>query len=406
MTIYYFAHRIPYPPDKGDKIRAFHQIRELSARHRIRLFCLVDDPTDRKHVEALGRYCVSVDAVDQPRWASHAHATLALLSGRSLSAGAFSSPELRRRVATRLREEPPDVALVFSGAMAPYLSLLGAVPTVLDLVDVDSEKWEQYARETRGPMSWVYRTEAQRLGRLEIDAAERLGRALFVSKTEADLFHGRLPHCDCVVIPNGVDLEYFQAVAGDPIPTEPRMVFVGMMDYFPNVDAVTHFCDRVLPLVQREIPAARFDIVGRNPSPAVVRLGERRGVRVTGSVPDVRPYVHAAALAVAPFRVARGLQNKVLEAMALRRPVVGTTLGFQGTTAGSGDGIRIADDPADMAVEILTLLRDADLRRRAGAHARAFVERNHRWEAHGSRLEEALHDAVLGRVPGEGRRNV
>lgn len=396
MDIFYFAHRIPYPPDKGDKIRAFHQIRELSARHRIRLFCLVDAPEDRGYVEDLRRYCRSVDAVEQPVWASRARSLLALLSGRSLSSAAFWSAELQRRVRARAREGTPDAALVFSGAMAPYLSLLDSVPAVLDLVDVDSDKWSQYASKTWGPMSWIYRVEAERLSRLEVETAERLGRAVFVSNVEAQLFRNRAPTCDCVVIANGVDLGYFHSEPGDAPPSEPRIVFVGMMDYFPNVDAVVHFCSNVFPLVRRGIPDARFDVVGRNPTRPVLQLGRIPGVRVTGSVPDVRPYVRSAALAVAPFRVARGLQNKVLEAMALRRPVVGTPTGFQGTAATDEDGVRIVEDPVRMASAIVELLRDPSLRAAAGERARAYVERNHRWEVHGSRLEALLLHATTG----------
>ena len=364
----------------------------------------MDAPEDRGYAEDLRRYCVSVDAVDQPPWASRAWALRALLTGRSLSAAAFWSSELRRRVASRLGEGRPDAALVFSGAMAPYLSLLGPMPAVLDLVDVDSDKWDQYADGSRGPLSWIYRTEAARLSRLEVETATRLGRAVFVSNVEAELFRGRAPACDCVVIPNGVDLDYFHSEPGDIAPSEPRIVFVGMMDYLPNADAVGYFCSSVLPLVQREIPEARFDIVGRNPTRAVARLARLPGVRVTGSVPDVRPYVRAAALAVAPFRVARGLQNKVLEAMALRRPVVGTAVGFQGTVATPDDGIRIADDPARMAADIVQLLRGRDLRSDAGERARAYVERNHRWEVHGHRLESLLLEAVAGGHAPPGRR--
>jgi sugar transferase (PEP-CTERM/EpsH1 system associated) len=361
----------------------------------------VDAAEDRGYVEDLRRYCLSVDAVDQPAWASRARALAALLSGASISSAAFQSGELAGRVRARLAEGKPDAAVVFSGAMAPYLSLLKSVPAVLDLVDVDSEKWSQYASKTWGPMSWVYRVEAKRLSRLEVETAERLGHAVFVSDVEARLFQSLAPSCDCVVIPNGVDVGYFHSEAGDPAPAEPRIVFVGMMDYFPNVDAVVHFCTNVLPLVQREIPDARFDIVGRNPTRPVLRLADAPGVRVTGSVPDVRPYVRAAALAVAPFRVARGLQNKVLEAMALRRPVVGTPRGFQGTVATDEDGVRIVEDPAGMASAIVRLLRDRDLRAACGERARAYVERNHRWEVHGSRLESLLLEATAGDlVPG------
>jgi glycosyltransferase involved in cell wall biosynthesis len=165
------------------------------------------------------------------------------------------------------------------------------------------------------------------------------------------------------------------------------------------VDAVVHFSASVLPLVQREIPEARFDIVGRNPTRPVLRLAGAPGVRVTGSVPDVRPYVRAAALSVAPFRIARGIQNKVLEAMALRRPVVGTPTGFQGTTATNEDGVRIVEDPAGMTSAIVQLLRDRDVRAACGERARAYVERNHRWEAHGKRLEQLLLRVTADQAP-------
>lgn len=403
MDLFYFAHRIPYPPDKGDKIRAFHQIRELSARHRIHLFCFVDTVEDRRYVDDLRRYCASVDAPERSEWVSRGRAALALLTGHSLSAAAFSSSELRRCVAARLRECRPDAALVFSGAMAPYLALLDGVPAVLDLVDVDSEKWRQYAADSRGPMSWIYRAEADRLCRLEVETAERLGHAVFVSKVEAELFQRHAPGCDCVVIPNGVDLEYFRSEPGDPGGAEPRIVFVGVMDYYPNVDAVLHFCSNVLPLVRREIPEACFDVVGRNPTQKVLQLARLPGVRVTGSVPDVRPYVRASAVAVAPFRIARGIQNKVLEAMALRRPVVGTTQGFQGTTATEQDGVRVVNEPAAMASAIVSFLRDRGLRAAAGERARAYVERSHRWEVHGSRIESLLLEAAA-RPPAPGPR--
>jgi sugar transferase (PEP-CTERM/EpsH1 system associated) len=275
--------------------------------------------------------------------------------------------------------------------MAWYVQDVPDIPRVMDFVDVDSEKWRLYADYHPFPISWLYRLEANRLARYEKRLARIYDYSLFVSEPEANLFKRLSNEGLTSVIPNGVDLDYY-ATNGNHLspPNQPVIVFTGSMDYFPNVDAVRYFCKEIFPLIQDALPAAQFLIVGRNPTHQVKQLGCQRNVLVTGSVADVRPYLAKATLAVAPFRIARGVQNKILEAMAMKLPIVGTSLAFQGIQATSADGVRITDDPKGFAGEVTNLLKDHDLCLRCSLEARNYVERHHRWQDHGTRLESLL----------------
>jgi len=400
VRILYLCHRIPFPPDKGDKIRSFHQIRHLGRSHEVHVACLVDDPADRAHVEPLRRHCAGVDAPFQSRGIGKAKALLALVTGRPLSVAAFDSPELSRAVSERLRAGWPDAIVVFSSAMGQYVPRACGVPLLVDFVDADSDKWRLYAERSGPATRWVYRIEAARLGRFERDLASRAGASLFVSEPEARLLDLTPGDGHAWVLTNGVDADYFRPGAVAPPLPSPRAVFVGMMDYYPNVDAVTWYAEEILPRIRARVPDAAFDIVGRIPGARVRSLSRLPGVRVTGGVPDVRPYLGEGAVAVAPFRIARGIQNKILEAMAMGLPVVGTPSAFQGLPAASTDGVAIVDSASDFADEVCSLLADASARHERGRAARAYVERHHRWEDHGRRLEELL----LGLRSGSGRR--
>jgi sugar transferase (PEP-CTERM/EpsH1 system associated) len=391
MKILYLAHRIPYPPTKGDKIRSFHQIRYLSMKHTVHLGCLVDEPGDLQYVKALERYCASVDIVYRAKTVATSLAALALFTKKPLSIVAFYSSELAKKIRQRLNSEAFDRILVFSSAMAEYVREVSDLPKVMDFVDVDSEKWRLYADYHPFPLSWLYRLEAERLARYEEEVARAFDCAVFVSEKEACLLKRRVSDRPISIIPNGVDLDYFAATADDqPGFDEPALVFLGAMDYFPNVDAVRYFCGEVFPLIRRASPETRFYIVGRNPTRQVRALGHQPNVIVTGSVPDVRPYLAKARVAVAPLRIARGIQNKILEAMAMGLPVIGTSMAFQGLQATAADGIRMADDPRDFAEAVLLLLEDHGLRRRCALQARCYVERRHRWQDHGVQLESLL----------------
>jgi len=399
VKILCICHRIPYPPDKGDKIRSFNQVRALSKNHRVHLAFLIDDPADRVHLPAVQGLGATVDWAYRDPYASAARAALALPSRTPLSVAAFHSPALHRKIANRIREERPDAALVFSTAMAPYVWGERGMAKVLDLVDADSAKWRSYADYHAPPMSWIYREEARRLARYEIAAVEDFDEAVVVSEAEAEILRSGGSRRKITVIPGGVDVDYFQPEPNAPeTGAEPAMVFCGAMDYLPNIDAVLAFSSEVFPLIRSQEPASTFYIVGRNPTPAVRRLADVPGVVVTGSVPDTRPYLRRSRVAVAPLRIARGIQYKVLEAMAMGLPVVGTRAAFQGIGATPEDGIRIGDSPREAAEAVLEFLRSPDARGRSSVGVREFVMRRHRWEGHYAMLEALLQGACARRA--------
>ncbi len=400
MNILYLAHRIPYPPNKGDKIRSFHQLEYLSRSHRIHVACLIDAEEDRAQVAALRPYCASLETAWRGSAGATLRAALALFGSEPLSVAAFHSPDLARRIEQVLQREAIDVAIVFSSQMGQYVPVGAPFPTVVDFIDVDSEKWRVYAERKPWPLSWLYRLEADRLQRYEWELARTHAESVFAAENEADVFRRSAEGIRARGLPNGVDLEYFTRPA-DPGRAGSSgssggnaLVFVGMMDYFPNIDAVSYFAEEIFPLVLEETPSAVFRIVGRNPGKRVRDLARRKNVDVVGSVPDVRPYLVDAAVSVAPFRIARGLQNKVLEAMAMEVAVVGTKAAYQGIKAGPEDGIRVADDPAAFARAVTAFLRDPDARREAGRRSRRFAEQHHRWKDHGKALEALLSEVV------------
>jgi sugar transferase (PEP-CTERM/EpsH1 system associated) len=292
-----------------------------------------------------------------------------------------------------LNSQKIDRIFVYSSAMAEYVRDTRGVPIprAIDFVDVDSEKWRTYAERCTGPSGWIYRIEAQRLARYEEYLVRTFDHSIVTSEREAWLLRQRVPDASISVISNGVELEYFDpSLFHSSSSTTPTLIFTGTMDYLPNVDGVRFFCREIFPLVRQVMPDVVFYIVGRNPTREVKSLSQEPNVVVTGSVPDVRPYLSKSWLAVAPLRIARGVQNKVLEAMAMGLPVVGTPQAFQGAQACDSDGIRQANEPERFAQEILALLKDNTLRREASASARKYVERHHRWQDHGVALDRIL----------------
>lgn len=401
MKILYLCHRIPYPPDKGEKIRAYHQIVHLARRHEVHLVTFGEHPSDPTYADALRRICASVEVVDRPRTALPRAALRALFSGGSLSVAAYESSAFGAAVKARCRESNPDVVLVYTAVMAPHAEGVEA-PRLVDFVDVDSEKWRLYGEWMRPPMSVVYAIEGKRLAAFEERIAAAFEGSVLISDAEARLLSARVPGLRVSVISNGVDLDYYRPSGrqdGPSIP--PRAVFVGMMDYFPNCDAAIHFAREIHPHIRAGVPDFEFHIVGRQPTAAIRALGRLPGVTVTGGVPDVRPHLAQAMISVAPFRIARGIQNKVLEAMACGLPVVGTSLAFQGIPAGEPDGVRAADDPGLFARAVLELVRDPSLRASCGTAARAYVERHHRWEDVGVALEGVLSNVATAGRGGE-----
>ncbi len=379
----YLVHRVPYPPDKGDRIRNFHLLRFLAQRCRVHLACLADEPVLASSLIVLQGLCKRLAFVTVDRRLRWWRALTSLLRGQSASEGAFASPDLASTIQTWAKETNFHAALASSSSLTPYLRQpgLAGIPAVVDLIDLDSQKWLDYAAESWGLKRWLYRLEAGRLRRCERDLASWARGITLVSTAEADLYRqccgvgAGLVHA----VSNGVDLDYFQVPAAAPT-CEPVCVFVGALDYRPNVDGACWFCREVWPAIRQARSDARLLLVGRKPNAAVLRLAELPGVSVVADVPDVRPYLAAAAVVIAPLRIARGIQNKVLEALAMGKATLASPQALEGLPLMPGREALSASSPQEWVQALLRLLADVDLRRQLGQAGRRYVEEHHRWE--------------------------
>jgi sugar transferase (PEP-CTERM/EpsH1 system associated) len=393
MRILMLAHRIPYPPHTGDKVRAYHVARHLARRHAVTLGCVVDEPADLVGVDRLAAEVGQIEFVRRRRAWGMVKGTIGLLGAVPVSLSYFGSRDLRARVNRILDGNHHDLIYVSSSPMAQYVIERRDAPLIMDFVDVDSDKWAQYAVQVSPPLRWLYRFEGERLRRYEGRVAARAVRCLLATRAEADLLRSFAPWAQTTVVPNGIDLTEFSVVAEPG--GEPVVMFTGAMDYLPNIDAVTWFCESILPTVRDRVPGVRFLIVGLKPAPAVLQLGRRPGVTVTGAVPDVRPYYAQATVAVAPLRIARGVQNKVLQAMAMGVPVVATSRAGQGLDAEPGTHLLVEDEPAAFARAVVALLRQREMRRELARRGRAFVEAHHGWPAALAELDRVI-ESVRG----------
>ncbi|MEW5977981.1 MAG: TIGR03087 family PEP-CTERM/XrtA system glycosyltransferase [Acidobacteriota bacterium] len=313
------AHRVPFPPNKGDKIRSFYELKHLTHGHEVHLLAFYEDPRDGGHASTLRQYCHDVKLIPLQPWLQTGRALVKLVAGRPWSLGYFSHGAMWKAVQEKLQSNSFDVVFVYSSSMAPYIEQV-QIPRILDFVDSDASKWGQYAERRKLPLSWLFGLEARRLGRYEKQMADVFDYSLFVSEREAAHLVSSLTSGRIKIVRNGVDLDFFTPRA--PRSEAPLIVFTGAMDYFPNVDAVGFFSAEVLPLIRKYVSDARFQIVGSDPSRAVRRLAQMPGVSVVGRVPDTRPYLADARVAVAPLRISQGIQNKILEALAMGVPVV------------------------------------------------------------------------------------
>ncbi|MHB0954813.1 MAG: TIGR03087 family PEP-CTERM/XrtA system glycosyltransferase [Pirellulaceae bacterium] len=376
--ILFIAHRVPYPPNRGDRIRSFHILKFLTERCAVSLAYLTDEPPPRETTAVLESLCHQV-VFDQLRGSRWLYAAAAIASGRTATEGLFTSTKLRTTIGQWAADTSFDAVFVYCSSMVQYLNApgLSGVPTVVDLVDIDSQKWFDYAKQAHGPKRLLLRIEANRLRHLEASLSNRVDAVTVVADREADLFRSFVPYRPHV-IRNGVDLDYFQpsCSTGDCRLTA---LFVGALDYDANIDGVTWFCDEVWPHVLKRFPQAVFRLVGSRPDRRVRRLGSRPGVTLIGEVPDVRPYMQDAAVITVPLRVARGIQNKVLEAMAAGKPVVVTPQALDGIKATPDVDLIRAATPTDWIESITKLFIDPQQCARLGHTGRAFVEEEYRW---------------------------
>ena len=405
MKILFLAHRTPYPPDKGDKIRSFHMLSQLGRRHVVSLVYWVDDPKDLSHTNALRGICRgTVTPMPLHDLRAKTRAILSLAKGYSLSKGYYGSSKFQLTVNRLVNEEQPDLIYVFSSAMAQYVESFKKTPRIIDYVDVDSEKWRQLSQCTSYPFAQIYGLEHRRLRQLEIEASLWARYSLFVSEAEATLFGEIGGKGEIVAVPNGVTFDFLrlpvheslEAGKQQPAQSHSRAVhvlFVGTMNYFPNADAVLYFSREILPRIRSVFPLVVFDIVGRAPARAVRKLSATPSVRVHGEVADLHPYLAGADVSVAPMRISRGVPNKILEAMAVGIPVVATTEAIKGLRVTDEEDLLLGDTPERFAEQVVRLLSDHKLRVRITKHARQAVHERYNWKAVGNQLAELIDRA-------------
>jgi len=378
MRILFLCHRLPYPPKRGGKIRPFNMIRHLSRRHEVTVATVARSAAEVAEGQDLRKYCHELHVGQIPTYAGWGRFGLYTATTYPATFGYFYSPALDRTVQTLLATRDFEAIFVHCSSMGPYVARHRGCRKMLDYGDADSEKWLEYARASRFPLSLGFALEGRKVRRYERWLAEGFDACSVNAPREREVL-GQYVDKPIYVFPNGVDLDYFRPQREGGPASPARVVFTGNMSYKPNVEAVGDFVSRILPRVWARRPETEFYIVGMDPSPAVRRLADGRRIVVTGRVDDVRPYFDAATVAVAPLRIARGLQNKVLEAMAMRVPVVASPAAFNGINAEAGRDVLVADDPESFSRGVVSLLDDPLLRDRHAAAARTCVERNHDW---------------------------
>ncbi len=396
MDILFLAHRIPFPPNKGDKIRSYHELERLARRHRVWCAYFVDDPSDMQYVADVQAMCHESLAIPLNRRFATMRGAVNLCIGGTITEGFYAKRAMTRCIQTWTleRRRPFDAVLAFSSGMAEHGLSAKACRRVLDFCDWDSLKWQEMARSGNPVRRWVYDLEGRRLARREQSWTAAYDACVVISEAEAAARpftrFGQKIH----VVGNGVEAGDEPNVSQPASPdTELRIGFAGQMDYGPNVQAARYFAEEVFPRVQREVPQARFEILGRHPTREVMKLGQRDRVDVIGEVSHMRDRLEGLSVSVAPMQCGRGVQNKVLEAMAAGRAVVLTSAAAEGIDADSGRDFVVENSTERMADEVVSLLRNPARRRQMGSNARRRVVANHAWDREMGRLEALLHRA-------------
>jgi polysaccharide biosynthesis protein PslH len=390
MNVLFLCHRIPFPPNKGDKIRSFNELLYLSRRHNIYLATILDRESDRPDLRTLEQYCTKIFAV---RFNRKVRLLMSLFSGKPFSISNFYCRELQTFIDETLEKEEIGAVICYCSSMAEYVfnnprylkDGLRGTQLIMDFVDLDSDKWHQFARYSRFPANLIYRIENTRLLRYEIRVNASFAHSVFVSQREVLAFSAmHSPLRATRVIPNGVDYTYYAPCdrRNDSltIDSRPVLVFTGVMDYFANEDGVKWFCSKIYPKIKSCFRDAEFYIVGNRPTNAVKKLAKIQGVHVTGFVEDIRRYYWMADICVIPLRIARGLQNKVLEAMATGSAVVATSNASEGIVCHRNEDIIIADEEESFAQAVIDLVQDGPRRRQLGLAAIDNIRKHYSWD--------------------------
>ncbi len=402
--ILFLAHRIPYPPNKGDKIRSWHFLEHLLEQHEVHLGFYIDQPKDLAHVSFLKSKVKSLCFRRVGRISQITGALLGLLTGRPMTLSAYPTGKLKAFADNLFARDEIDLVFLFSGAVAPLVAgKPGGVPVIADLVDVDSDKWAAYAEKSGFPMSWVYAREARLLFQFEAALAKSSSATTFVSEAEADLFRGKLPEDQrrgIDHINNGVDLKAFDPKRFEDVSVSPHtVIFTGAMDYLPNIEAVEWFAADVWPIVRRIMPEAKFIVAGAPVHARVKALAEQPDITVMGFVDDMAQTIAGAGLVVAPLLTARGVQNKVLEGMAMGKAVIATPAAKEGIDAAHGEHLMVADGAGDFAEAVIKLLQRPQEAAKLGTAARAHMTAHYGWARSLERLDGLVDAVCKGEAP-------
>jgi sugar transferase (PEP-CTERM/EpsH1 system associated) len=397
VHILFLSHRFPYPPTFGSKLRAFHTIRHLARSHRVTVLAPVRSDEEAEQARGIAPYCDAFHAFPVHRLAQSAKVALSTASWVTASEAFFHSAAMWRKVRRLVDDGGVDFVFVHCSSVGRVSACAAGVPKLIDFCDVDSRKWLDYTAFKPWPLSWGYRWEALRLATLERRLVDAFDLTCVATPGEVDALREIGANMDKVDwFPNGVDAEFFRP-ADDPYDGD-LITFVGRMDYFPNEQAVTGFCREVWPALRAARPQLRLQIVGASPTSAVRKLATLPGVQVTGAVPDVRPYVQRSALTIAPLKIARGTQNKVLESMAMSVPVVASPVAARGVDALPGEHLLVAEKRTEWRDAILRILDDKNLRQRLGAAGRTRVLSHHAWSSSLQRVDAMIERCIASRV--------
>ena len=396
MKIVVLSHRVPYPPIKGEKIRTYHQLESLrQAGCDVTLFCPMHEPEDEALVSEYAAK-TSFKVIASPAGKGWLRMIKNLLTGQSLSVAKFHFRNLQRKLNAHLAEHEADVLYCTSSAMAEYALIAdnrsSRCKVLVDFMDLDSDKWQRFSEVSKLPMSFIYRYEARVLGRYEKKVQRLVDHCLFVSQAEAGLFctkHNSVGEI-LEVIGNGVDLSDFYPPEAKQVSRSPTLLFTGVMDYLPNESAICWFAENVWEQIVEKHPDAKLIVAGMKPTQKVLDLAGYKNVEVTGYVEDMLPYYHEADVFIAPFQIARGVQNKILQAFACGLPVVTTPLGAEGID-GQGDvHFLIADTPDHFAQRVEELVGDPQKYQALASAASQLIDDEYRWEAKNRPLVDLL----------------
>ncbi len=388
QRILFVCHRIPYPPNKGDKIRSFHELQSLSRDYQIDLVTFVDNENDFTYKGELQQFCSRIFVFKLQKIAGIIKALIFFVRGKSLSEGFYFNRHAYKQIDDLINNSSYEFAFCFSAQVGQYLARHQNIKRVMDFVDVDSDKWRQFSQNIKFPFNLIYQMESRRLLKYEKMISQNFSMAIFSTESEVQLFRDTGGNGNIIAINNGVDTKYFSPMN---IEKDNAIVFVGAMDYYPNIDAVTWFVENVFLKILEAMPGIKFYIVGSNPSVEVKKMAKLSdNVVVTGFVEDVRPYLAKSRMAVMPVRIARGIQNKILEAMAMELPVVINEKLFQTLNCPDADSIFIYRDAEHLKQIILANFNNDQILFSMGRNLRKFVLENYHWETNLSQMKEQI----------------